>query len=90
MGARPAGKASRNDVLGTSYARDGKTLTALASRAPDQIKALLHIDWKALGLKLRGANLQSPALVGFQPAATCRPGDAIPIASGTGWLLILD
>ena len=81
---------SRADVLATSYVRRGKTLIALASWAPESVAVTLHIDWKALGLKRRGATLQAPEIDRFQPTAHFKPDDAISIAPGKGWLLILD
>jgi hypothetical protein len=50
----------------------------------------LQIDWKALGLKPGNATLKAPAVNGFQPAAEFRPGEAIPVEPGKGWLLILE
>jgi hypothetical protein len=83
-------KTMRDDVLATSYVRDGKTLIAIASWAPQKTDVKLLIDWKALGLKPRNAKLVAPAVDGFQPAAQFKPGDAIPVEPGKGWLLILD
>ena len=83
-------KTGRDDVLATSYVRNGKTLIALASWAPQNTTVKLQIDWKALGLKSGSATLKAPAVEGFQPAAEFKPGDAIPVEPGKGWLLILD
>jgi len=83
-------KTTRDDVLATSYVRDGKTLIAIASWAPQKTDVKLLIDWMALGLKPRDGKLVAPAVDGFQPAAQFKPGDAIPVEPGKGWLLILD
>ena len=83
-------RSDRDDVLVTSYVRNGKTLIALASWAPDKTDVKLHIDWKALRLKPDHAKLVAPAVEGFQPAAEFKPGDTIPVKPGKGWLLILD
>ena len=83
-------KTGRDDVLATSYVRDGKTLIAIASWAPQKTEVKLSIAWKALGLKSPHAPLVAPAVEGFQPAAQFQPGDAIPVEPGKGWLLILD
>jgi len=83
-------KTGRDDVLATSYVRDGKTLIAIASWAPQKTDVKLLIDWKALGMKPHNATLVAPAVEGFQPAAQFKPGDAIPVEPGKGWLLILD
>jgi hypothetical protein len=67
-----------------------KTLVALASWAPGQTSVKLQVDWKALGLSAGKATLTAPAVPGFQPAATFRPGDAIPVEPGKGWLLVIE
>ncbi|GLQ98763.1 glycoside hydrolase domain-containing protein [Dyella mobilis] len=82
-------KTGRDDVLATSYVRKGKTMIALASWAPGKTTVTLQVDWKALGLKSGQATLVAPAIAGFQPAATFKPGDAIPVEPGKGWLLVL-
>jgi hypothetical protein len=83
-------KTGRDDVLATSYVRHGKTLIALASWAPQTTTVKLHIDWKALGIKPGKATLKAPAIANFQPAAEFKPGEAIPVEPGNGWLLILE
>ncbi len=83
-------KTGRHDVLATSYVRHGKTLIAIASWAPQKTDVKLAIDWKALGLKPRNASLIAPAVEGFQAAAQFKPGAAIPVEPGKGWLLILE
>jgi len=83
-------KTGCDNVLATSYVRDGKTLIAIASWAPQKTDDKLLIDWKALGIKPHNATLVAPAVDGFQPAAQFKPRDAIPVEPGKGWLLILD
>lgn len=81
-------KTGRDDVLATSYVRKGQgTLVALASWAPERAEVKLAIDWKALGLNPAKVKLVAPEVPGFQPAATFKPGDAIPVEPGKGWLL---
>lgn len=82
-------KTGRDDVLATSYVRNGKTMIALASWAQDKTSVTLQIDWKALGIKQGSAKLVAPAVTGFQPATEFESGDAIPVQPGKGWLLIL-
>lgn len=80
----------RDDVLVTSYVRKGDaTLIALASWAPQPTRVKLSIDWKALGLGQAKATLVAPALEGFQPAATFKPDEAIPVEPGKGWLIMV-
>ncbi|MFK2876685.1 glycoside hydrolase domain-containing protein [Rhodanobacter hydrolyticus] len=84
-------KTSNPDVLATSYVRKGdKTLVSIASWAPATAKVKLTINWKALGLNPARVRLVAPAVEGFQPAATFKPGDEITVEPGKGWLLELE
>ncbi|MBD8900216.1 glycoside hydrolase domain-containing protein [Rhodanobacter sp. DHG33] len=84
-------KTDNANVLATSYVRKGdKTLVSIASWAPQQVSVKLRIDWKALGLNPSRVRLVAPAVESFQPAATFKPGDAIPVEPGKGWLLELE
>ncbi|WP_426661118.1 glycoside hydrolase domain-containing protein [Rhodanobacter aciditrophus] len=84
-------KTGNPDVLATSYVRKGdKTLVSVASWAPRKVDVQLHVDWKALGLDPSRVRVVAPAVEGFQPAATFRPGEAIPVEPGKGWLIELD
>jgi len=77
-GRKPVQKPGGNSVL-----------IALASWAKDPVDIRLAIDWKKLGLDPKKAVLRAPAIDKFQPAAEFRPGDAIRIEPGKGWLLVL-
>ncbi|WP_445143949.1 glycoside hydrolase domain-containing protein [Dyella sp. Tek66A03] len=84
-------KTGRDDVLATSYVRKGKrTLIALASWAPEKTEVKLTIDWHALGLSASKVTLVAPAVNGFQSAATFKPGEAIAVEPGKGWLLVVE
>lgn len=84
-------KTDRRDVLATSYVRKGsRTMVALASWAPQKTAVKLAIDWEALGLSPGKATVSARAIDGFQPAATFRPDEAIPVESGKGWLLVIE
>ena len=76
----------REEVKATAYVREGKTLIALASWAPEPVTVRLHIDWQALGLQ--PTTLTAPAVENFQPAAVFAADEVIPIESGKGWVLI--
>ena len=75
---RGDGKAARPSVL-----------VALASWAKEPVDVRLAIDWKKLGLDPKKAALLAPAIDKFQDAAEFRPGDAIRVEPGKGWLLVL-
>lgn len=83
-------RADRDDVLATVYRKPGRALLALASWAPDRVSCELAVDWNALGLDAAKASLYAPAIGGFQPERSFKPGDRIPIPRGRGWLLYLD
>ncbi len=76
------------DVLATAYVKDGAVLIALASWAGEPVQCRLIIEWKTMGLDERTAVLRAPAIPDFQPEATFRPDDSIPVEPGKGWLLI--
>ena len=82
-------KADRDDVLVTTYQKDGKALVALASWAKGPASATLTFDWRALGLDPANVRIQAPAIESFQEARTFKAGEAIPIEPGKGWLLIV-
>ncbi|QNK01884.1 glycoside hydrolase domain-containing protein [Dyella telluris] len=84
-------KTNRDDVLVTSYVRKGsKTLIAIASWAPQKVDVTLVVDWKALGLSPARATLTAQAVNGFQPQASFKAGDAIPVEPGKGWLIVVE
>jgi len=77
------------DVLATAYVRDGKTLIALASWNKNSTQVKLALDWKSLGLDPSKVTITAPAVKGFQPAATFKPDDPIPVDPTHGWMLII-
>ncbi|PMQ03505.1 hypothetical protein DyAD56_19750 [Dyella sp. AD56] len=84
-------KTNRDDVLATSYVRKGKkTLIAVASWAPQKVDIKLMVDWKALGLSPTRVTLTAPQVTGFQPQATFKVGEAIPVEPGKGWLIVAE
>ncbi|PXV61578.1 hypothetical protein SAMN04487785_103262 [Dyella jiangningensis] len=84
-------KTNRDDVLATSYVRKGnKTLIAIASWAPQKVDVKLLVDWKALGLSPRRVTLSAPSVAGFQPQATFKVDEAIPVEPGKGWLIVAE
>ena len=84
-------KTGRDDVLATSYVRKGnKTLIALASWAPEKVDVRLAIDWRALGLSPGKVTLVAPEVTGFQSQASFKPGDAISVEPGKGWLIVVE
>ncbi len=80
-------RTGRDDVLATTYLREGRALVALASWAEGDVEVRPEIDWEALGIEPGRAVLRAPAIRDFQEAATFRPGEAIPVPEGRGWLL---
>ena len=80
-------RTGRNDVLATSYVRDGRALVAIASWAPDPVAVRLEIGWAALGIDAARARIVAHEIDAFQPAREFRPGEPIPVEPGRGWLL---
>lgn len=83
-------KTDRDAVLATVYQKRGKTLVSLASWASEKVDCRLDVDFSALGLDGSKARLRAPAVEKFQPSATFRPHDPIPVDPGRGWLLVLE
>lgn len=80
-------RTGRDDVLATSYVKDGTALVAIASWAPDPVEVRLEIDWSALGIDPARARVVAHGIDAFQPAREFRPGEPIPVEPGRGWLL---
>jgi hypothetical protein len=78
-----------DDVLATSYVKQGSTLVAIASWAAEVKKVRLRIDSRALGIDPLRTVLTAPAIEGFQEAATYHMTDEIPVSPGRGLLLII-
>jgi hypothetical protein len=83
-------RCSQPSVLSTVYRQPKKSLISIASWAAGKVNCRLTIDFAKLGIHPAKARLRAPAVLNFQPAATFRPGDEIPIDPGRGWLMILD
>jgi len=82
-------KTGREDVLATTYVREGKTMVAIASWASGPVDIRLAIDWKALGLDPARVNITAPEIAGFQEERTFDAAGPIPILPGKGWLLVV-
>jgi hypothetical protein len=87
-------KTGRRDVLATVYLKKGKgagarALIALASWADEPVEVRPAFDWKALGLDPKRAVLRAPSIDKFQPAASFKPGEALRVEPGKGWLLLV-
>ncbi|MCX8052774.1 MAG: DUF6067 family protein [Armatimonadetes bacterium] len=82
-------KTNNSDVLATVYSQKGAALIVLASWAKKPVKVKLSIDWKALGLDVRKADLTAPAVEGLQEATDFQWTGEIPVEPGKGWFLLL-
>lgn len=83
-------KTDHPQVLATIYKKDKKVLVSLASWAADDVNVKLTIDWNALGIDPATARITAPEVKNFQPAASFKDGDLIKVATGKGWLLIIE
>jgi hypothetical protein len=54
------------------------------------VDVTLLVDWKALGLSPSRVTLKAPPVASFQPEATFKAGDAIPVEPGKGWLIVVE
>lgn len=83
-------RTDNNEVLTTVYSKKNKALVALASWAAGPVQCKLHIDWEALGLDAKRANVHAPAVEGFQDARQFMGSDAIPVEPARGWWLVIE
>ena len=83
-------KTGRDDILATTFVRDGKTMIAIASWAKEDADVKLKIDYKKLGINPKKAMLTAPAIEDFQQAFTAKPDDTLKVPAGKGFLLILE
>jgi hypothetical protein len=81
-------KTGRKDVLATAYVKKGQALISIASWAKDPVAVRLGIDWRWLGIDPAKAKLTALPIESFQDATVFKPGDAISIMPGKGWLLV--
>ena len=83
-------RTGRDDVLATVYRGEGRTLVAVASWADRPCEIVPTIDWAALGLDPAKSALYAPPIAGFQAEGLWKPGEALVIEPGRGFLLVLD
>ncbi len=83
-------KTGREDVLATVYQGKGHSIVSIASWAKDAVDVKLEVNWRALGIDPATASIRAEAIENFQSAAVFKPGQAIRVQPGRGWLLSLD
>jgi hypothetical protein len=75
------------EIKATCFVREGVTLIALASWAPQSRDITLSFDWNKLGLNASTATLEMPAIPDFQEARTQSPTAPLRVEPGRGWLI---
>lgn len=83
-------KTGRNDVLATSFVKDGKVMIAIASWAKKDSDIKLQIDWEKLGIDADKARLTAPDIKGFQEGFGLSPKDKIKVPKDKGFIFILE
>ncbi|WP_439584991.1 glycoside hydrolase domain-containing protein [Dyadobacter bucti] len=76
-------------ILATSYVKGKSVLVSVASWAEGDADFHLKIDWKALGINPAKAQIEAPDVKNFQNKSSFTKGQAIPVAKGKGWLIII-
>ncbi len=74
-------------VLATTYLLPGKALVALGNWSAEPRTVRLRMDWRALGMAARRAQVVAPAIREYQAGASWAPGDSITVPGGKGLLL---
>ena len=83
-------KTGRNDVLATSFVKDGKVMISIASWAKKDSDIKLQIDWEKLGIDADKARLTAPDIKGFQEGFSLSPKDKIKLPKDKGFIFILE
>ena len=83
-------KTGRNDILATSFVKDGKVMIAIASWAKKDSDIKLQIDWEKLGIDADKARLTAPDIKGFQEGFGLSPKDKIKVPKDKGFIFILE
>lgn len=83
-------KTGRNDILATSFVKDGKVMIAIASWAKKDSDIKLQIDWEKLGIDADKARLTAPDIKGFQEGFSLSPKDKIKVPKDKGFIFILE
>lgn len=83
-------KTGRNDILATTFVKEGKVMIAIASWADKDSDVTLQIDWSKLGIDPSRAKLTAPAIKGFQEDFVLSPKDKIRVPKDKGYLFILE
>jgi hypothetical protein len=66
-----------------------RTLVALGQLGPEPARVKPTVDWKALELDPEKSLFSASAIPDFQETASFKPGEAIPVRPGKGWLLVV-
>lgn len=82
-------KTNNKDVLATVYAKQKSALISVASWAKEPVRIKLEVNWDALEIDPRKAELSAPAIPGFQEAQKLQWSNDIPVEPNKGWLLLL-
>lgn len=83
-------KTGRNDILATSFVKDGKVMIAIASWAKKDSDIKLQIDWEKLGIDADKARLTAPDIKGFQEGFGLSPKHKIKVPKDKGFIFILE
>ncbi|EPT33476.1 putative lipoprotein [Bacteroidetes bacterium oral taxon 272 str. F0290] len=82
-------KTSHPLVKATAYLKPEEGLISVGNFDSRKQSVKLTFDWDTLGISPETAVLIAPEIEGFQPAATFRLRESIPIEAKKGWLLIV-
>lgn len=87
---QPLVTTSNEDVLATSYLKDGKMLISIASWAAKPVKIKLNIDFIKANINPKKISITAPFIKDFQPEKKFSLNEPIPVEPTKGWLLVLE
>jgi hypothetical protein len=88
--ADPPVSTGRDDVLATAYVREGRTMVALASWAPDTVRIRLTPDWGRLRLDPARVSARMPAIPDCQSGGEVDLRRSLAIPPGKGLIVVLE
>ena len=83
-------RTNNKDVLLSYYKKENSILISIASWADAPVDIRIEADWESLGYDPSKFEFIAPEIKNFQPSASFRVMEKIPVNPLKGWLLIIN
>ncbi|MCF0167026.1 MAG: hypothetical protein HUJ93_00025 [Bacteroidales bacterium] len=77
------------EVKATAYVKDDAVLVSIGNFSSVDKTVLLSVDYKALGFDPASVSITAPEIFNFQEERSFTSGEAIPVKSKEGWLIVI-